>query len=145
MAGLRYPAVPLPLRSVPDIDVLGVEGEPLRAFAYLSTPVVPFSDRDLSDLLRAARQFNAARGVTGKLVALEEDEGVTRFAQWIEGPADALALCVERIEADTRHTDLQVVRRGPVAARRFPGWDMAIQPASSSTFDMAVALTVAEL
>ena len=144
MGGHVYSARSLPRRLVQDIDVLGVEGEPLRAFAYLSTPVVPFSDRDLSELLRSARLFNAARDVTGKLVVLEEDDGVTRFAQWIEGPADALALCVGRIEADTRHTDLQVVRRGPVAARRFPGWDMAIQPASSSTFEMAVAQAVAE-
>ena len=128
-----------------DVDVLGVESEPLRAFAYLSTPVVPFSDRDLNALLRSARRFNAAHGVTGKLVALEDDDGVTRFAQWIEGPAGALALCIERIEDDTRHTDLQVVRRGPVAARRYPGWDMAIHPASLSTFDLAVTLVIAEV
>ena len=127
-----------------DIDVIGVESEPLRAFAYLSTPVVPFSDRDLNALLRSARRFNAARGVTGKLVVLEEDDGVTRFAQCIEGPADALALCIERIEDDTRHAGLQVVRRGPIAARRFPGWDMAIQPASASTFERAVAAATEE-
>jgi hypothetical protein len=130
---------------VPDIDVLGVESEPLRAFAYLSTPVVPFSDRDLNELLQSARRFNAAHGVTGKLVVLEADEGVTRFAQWVEGPADALSLCVERIDADPRHTDFRVVRRGPVMARRFPGWDMAIQPASSSTFEMVVATVLAEV
>ncbi|PAP75717.1 BLUF domain-containing protein [Rubrivirga marina] len=130
---------------MPDIDVLGVESEPLRAFAYLSTPVVPFSDDALNDLLRSARRFNAARDVTGKLVVLEDDDGVTRFAQWIEGPARALALCVERIESDTRHADLQVIRSGPVAARRFPGWDMAIHPASATTFDGVVAQAVAEV
>ena len=120
---------------MPDIDVLGVESDPLRAFAYLSTPVVPFSDRALSELLRSARRFNAARGVTGKLVVLEEDGGVTRFAQWIEGPRSELDACIRRIVADDRHAHVDVRRRGPVDARRFPDWDMAFDPATPADFD----------
>ena len=112
-------------------------GEPVWAFAYLSTPTVPFSDRDLSDLLLATRYANAAREVTGKLVVLETEAGVVRFAQYVEGPEVGLAAVVERILADPRHADVEVRRQGPVPGRRFPGWDMALHPADAAAFPLA--------
>ena len=122
-----------------DLDVVGHEPEPLHAVAYVSTPTEPFSDRDLSDLLLAARRWNAEHGVTGKLVVQETATGtgseVVRFAQWIEGPQTAMEACVERILADPRHGAFDVRRRGPVEGRRFPGWDMAIEPAPPATFE----------
>jgi hypothetical protein len=123
---------------MPDpLDIVGHEPDALHGLAYVSTPTEPFSDRDLSDLLLAARRWNAAHAVTGKLVVLEEDEHVVRFAQWIEGPRTEIEACVRRIAADPRHRDIDVRRRGPVEARRFPDWDMAIQPASGATFAQA--------
>ena len=123
---------------MPDpLDVVGHEVDPLHGLAYVSTPTEPFSDRDLSDLLLAARRWNAAHAVTGKLVVLEEGDRTVRFAQWIEGPRAELEACVRRIVADPRHGDIDVRRRGPVEARRFPDWDMAIQPASGAQFDQA--------
>lgn len=124
------------------IDVVGHTADALHALAYLSTPTEPFSDRDLSDLLLSARRWNAAHGVTGKLVVLEEGDRVARFAQWIEGPPEALEACIGRIFADPRHEGIDIRRRGPVDERRFPDWDMAIQPATASSFDTdADALT----
>lgn len=114
--------------------MIGIEPEPLYAFAYLSAPAAPFSDRDLSDLLLSARHANAARRVTGKLVVLEGPRGVVRFAQYVEGPRPGLAAVVERILSDPRHGGFEVRREGPVRARRFPGWDMAVQPADAATF-----------
>ena len=116
-------------------DVVGHEPDPLHGLAYLSTPTVPFSDRDLSELLLAARRWNAAHGVTGKLVVLERGDRVVRFAQWIEGPRTELEACVRRIFDDERHGDVEVRRRGPVEKRRFPGWDMAIEPAPPERFE----------
>ena len=128
-----------------DIDILGVKRAPLWAFAYVSAPTDPFSDRDLSDLLLSARRFNAAHGVTGKLVVLEEGHRVVRFAQWVEGPRAPLDACVERILDDPRHTILDVVHHERGAARRFPSWDMAIQPASTLEFASSVTeLTTVE-
>lgn len=118
-------------------EVVGHEPDPLHALAYLSTPTAPFSDRDLSDLLLAARRWNAAHAVTGKLVVLERDGRVVRFAQWIEGPRTALEACVRRIFEDDRHGDFDVRRRGPAERRRFPGWDMAIEEAPPEAFDAA--------
>lgn len=106
--------------------------EPLFAAAYVSTPLVPFSDRDLSTLLLGARRFNAQHAITGKLVAAEAETGgeelqVVRFVQWIEGGVDSVRLCLRRIHADPRHHAMEIQFFGLVAARRFPAWDMAIE------------------
>ena len=117
-----------------DPDVVGHDPDPVHALAYVSTPTVPFSDRDLSDLLLAARRWNVRHAVTGKLVVLEDDGRLVRFAQWIEGPRSEIEAGVRRILADPRHGEFDVRRRGPVEARRFPGWDMAIEPAPPAAF-----------
>lgn len=130
---------PSPGTPPAEAEVVGLDPEPLVALAYVSAPAVPFSDRDLVDLLFAARRWNAHYGITGRLVALEADGQVSRFYQWIEGPEAALASCFARIEADARHRDIEVRFRGPVDARRFPGWDMGIQKADASTFDAEMA------
>ena len=115
---------------------------PVFAAAYVSTPTVAFSDRDLSMLLLAARRHNARHGITGKLVAAEIDEPgggtrVVKFVQWIEGEAEAVRACLRRIHADARHGGLEIQFFGPVEARRFPGWDMAIATIPEATADVA--------
>jgi len=106
----------------------------LHAVAYVSTPTVPFTDRDLSDLLLAARRYNVRHDITGKLLVLEEDGQLVRFAQWIEGPRESIDACLRRILADDRHTDIDVRRRGSVEARRFPGWDMGVEAVPPGQF-----------
>lgn len=122
------------------VEVIGTVPEPLYAFAYVSAAAAPFSDRDLSDLLLAVRHANGALGVTGKLVVLEGPTGIVRFAQYVEGPRPGLAAAVRRILADPRHGDFEVRLSGPVAARRFAGWDMALHPASAAAFGRESAL-----
>ena len=118
-----------------DLHVVGHEPEPVHALAYVSTPAVPFTDRDLSDLLLSARSWNAEHGVTGKLLVLEDADGaLVQFAQWIEGPPDQLAACLDRIRADERHRVHDVHDHGEVAGRRFPGWDMAFESADTVGF-----------
>ena len=120
---------------MPDLDVVGLDPEPVHALTYLSTPTVTFDDRALSDLLLAARSWNAEHGVTGKLLVLEDDDGrVVQFAQWIEGPPTALAACLERIRADGRHQTQGVRAHGLVSGRRFPGWDMAFEAYDPAAF-----------
>jgi hypothetical protein len=125
--------------DLPDAEVVGYSPDPLFALAYVSIPTVPFSDADLSGLLLAARRWNAHYGVTGKLIVLEEGDRVSRFAQWIEGPESALKACFRRITDDPRHEGIDVRFRGPVAARQFPSWDMAIEDATTDSFDGMVA------
>lgn len=117
------------------VEILGHAPEPLHALAYFSTPTVPFSDQEVNDLLLAARTWNAAHGITGKLIVLEEGDRVIRFAQWIEGPRSEMEACIRRIVTDERHGRIDVRRRGPVEARRFPDWDMAFEPSAPTAFE----------
>lgn len=121
---------------MPDLDVVGHEPEPVHALAYVSTPTVPFSDRDLSDLLLSARRWNAEHQITGKLLVLEDADGtLVRFAQWLEGAPRQLAACLDRIRADPRHRTQDVQHHGRVAGRRFPGWDMDFENVDPAAFD----------
>lgn len=132
---------PVP-HAPPDPEPAGYAPDPLHAIAYVSVPAVSFSDRDITDLLFAARRANAQYSITGKLVVLEEGERIVQFLQWIEGPPVALEACFDRIRSDPRHTDICVRFRGPIAARRFPSWDMAIDTATPTSFATEVdALT----
>lgn len=107
------------------MEILAGDRPALFGFGYLSTPTVAFSDRDLSDLLLSARRYNGLRAISGKLIVLEEDGRIVRFAQWIEGPSEEIDLCMQRIFADTRHGAFDVQWRGETTRRRFAGWDMA--------------------
>lgn len=102
--------------------------EPLVGFAYISVAVAPFADRDIQDLLLAARRTNAHYSVTGWLLVLEgiASGRVAKFFQWVEGSEPAVQVVQERIERDPRHQIVETLYRGPIDARRYAGWDMAI-------------------
>ena len=64
-------------------------------------------------ILAQVRQGNAERGITGVLVF----DGQS-FVQYLEGPTVALQALVDRIAADPRHTQLQVLHQGELSQRR---------------------------
>lgn len=125
---------PMSDSGTPAIEVVGYEPDSLYALAYVSVPTVEFTDHGLTDLLLVARRLNAISEITGKLIVLEEDDRVTRFLQWIEGPTSAVEACFERIENDPRHHKIEVGFCGEVERRRFPTWDMAIDTVASTPF-----------
>ena len=125
------------VRSTP----VGYDPDPIVALSYTSVAVAPFTDGDLTDLLFAARRFNAQMGVTGKLLVLEDEVTgrVVRFLQWLEGTSPAVAAVYARIERDPRHRITEVLRRGAVPRRRYAEWDMAV---GRTTDDRAYAEAV---
>lgn len=123
-------------------EIVGLTPDPLAALVYTSVPTGPLHERDLTDLLFGARRFNATVEVTGRLLVLEHalSGQAVRFLQWIEGTAAAVDVVFARIEADPRHTQIQVIRRGPIAQRSFPEWEMALgRTWEAAEFDVAVA------
>lgn len=62
-----------------------------------------FSDSDL-DILLTALAFNSASGVTGFLW-----RGRGQFYQGLHGPRDVLTGLLSRIEADERHSDVEIL------------------------------------
>ncbi len=67
-----------------------------------------------------ARRFNTQAGITGALYY-----SGPHFAQVLEGPREAVLLLIAAIAADTRHTDVTIVREEMVPTRAFGGWAMA--------------------
>ena len=95
---------------------------------------------DLNAIIDSASRRNAAMGVTGLLLygLLQAVPGAPgEFVQWLEGDRESVEAVVERIEADGRHFDVEVLARGPLAevaagapvsagGRLFPSWSMGL-------------------
>ncbi|MGE8317452.1 MAG: BLUF domain-containing protein [Comamonas sp.] len=90
-------------------------------FMYCSVLAPGAGAAGVGTIVKTAREFNGAHGITGLLVFDGE-----RFCQYIEGPASAMQGLVEKLEADSRHTDFTPLHfeRRTDAGRRFPGWSM---------------------
>lgn len=80
---------------------------------------------ELRELVDQAIRRNRGLGVTGGLIFTGH-----RFAQWLEGPADAVDRLFRAIQGDARHTGVQVILRGPADERLFPDWNLAFSGSS---------------
>jgi len=94
----------------------------LLSIAYVSASVSPMSEEDIREILTQARANNERTELTG---ALLYHGG--RFAQILEGPAEAVAARFDVISADPRHRVLQKVREVIIPERQFPEWTMGFK------------------
>lgn len=74
----------------------------------------------VEDILEKARDRNASVGVTGALLFTEG-----RFVQALEGERDQVRATFERIRADPRHADVDILSSQLAERRRFKEWSMA--------------------
>lgn len=74
----------------------------------------------LGELFSEARSNNKKQQVTGALLISDG-----WFVQTLEGDERVVRALYARIEADTRHDDLQVLETGVVPGRVFARWAMA--------------------
>lgn len=88
-------------------------------FLYCSVLAPDQPVTSVSKILAQARSLNAQRQITGLLVF----DGM-RFCQHFEGPRVEVQGLMERIARDVRHAQVQVVYQGPLAQRRYDGFDM---------------------
>ena len=83
-------------------------------------------EREIQSILQASRKNNTLDGITGAL--LFNGHG---FAQVLEGTLDAIEKTYERIQCDSRHSDVVLLSNGACGARTFSDWSMAyVDPAS---------------
>ena len=83
----------------------------------------PDSSADLAmidEILAKARQCNTKIDVTGALLFTEG-----RFVQVLEGNRDNVRATFDRIEADPRHTNVEILSSQFSDRRRFKQWSMA--------------------
>ena len=92
---------------------------PLYEVLYVSVlaPKAPIST--IAGIAAKARVANQAFGITGLLIF----DGM-RFCQQLEGERKIVLKRMARIEADTRHDDVQVLHHGPLAERRFRSFSL---------------------
>ncbi len=93
----------------------------LSTLIYRSRASRPLLETDLHQMLDCARARNRASAVTGLLIY---ERG--QFFQWLEGPADAVAGIWQSIQADRRHTAIEILGEESTMSRVFGDWDMKL-------------------
>ena len=91
----------------------------LHEILYVSTLAVDAPIRVVADIAARSRIANQSRDITGLLVF----DGM-HFCQQFEGSDIEVAALMERIRQDPRHTDVELLHHGPLAARRFRRWSL---------------------
>ncbi len=102
----------------------------LYGIVYVSAAIIDFEEAQLARLLGRSRAHNQAAGITGALLY-----GGSRFLQVLEGSVVAVQALYERIAADPRHGQFELLANGPVARREFAGWHMSFAALTPSRFD----------
>ncbi len=89
----------------------------------------------MSDILYQARTGNARDGITGVLTAVDG-----HFVQVIEGAEIVIDRLLDRLERDTRHTDLTIIERRVATVRLFGDWDMVSPRLAASELSLLALL-----
>jgi hypothetical protein len=94
----------------------------LRRYLYVSVSTLPKSHalQTVEAIVTAARVRNTACGVTGSLIF-----SGNRFAQYLEGPEEALEVIVANILADERHCRITTLLNELAEKRLHPDWFMS--------------------
>ena len=92
------------------------------SLVYISSAIVPFTDRQLAELLAQSRENNTRAGITGMLVYKGGN-----FMQLIEGEDDAIDSLQAKIRQDSRHCGMISLLREPISERLFQGWSMGFR------------------
>ena len=76
----------------------------------------------LQDIHAVARRNNEEMGVTGMLLYMDG-----QFLQVLDGEKHSVDNLYQRIVADTRHDNLQILFRGIADGALFPTWSMGLK------------------
>ncbi len=86
---------------------------------YASRAVPAVDTEELHAILRQSKASNPAHGITGVLCLSD-----SIFLQVLEGGRSAVNRLYNRIAADPRHTDVELLLYQEISERRFAGWSM---------------------
>lgn len=88
---------------------------------YASRAAAQVDQAALLAILRQCKENNPSTGITGLLCHCPAS-GI--FIQVLEGGRSAVNQLYNRIAADTRHTDVELLSYQEIGERRFAGWVM---------------------
>jgi hypothetical protein len=118
------------------MDDVAANTDKIFRLVYVSVATRPFSDGELLDVLRIARQRNLAYGVTGMLLYRDGD-----FMQLLEGEEPAVRDVYGVIAGDTRHRNLVVLLEEFADDRLFADWSMGFHRLPPDSMDSAPGYT----
>lgn len=87
---------------------------------YVSSVAAGMTSDGMERLVASAQRRNRQLDLTGALL-----NGDGRFVQALEGREEAVDSMMAKIEADQRHTGIQILARQNITKRAFGAWDMA--------------------
>ncbi len=91
----------------------------LQEFLYISKLAADAPVRVVADIAVKSRSANQSRDITGLLIF----DGL-HFCQQFEGSDVEAAALMNRIRADPRHIDVEILHHGPLTERRFKRWSL---------------------
>ena len=94
---------------------------------YLSGSTVPFTAKDLRDLLAKSRENNSKLGISGMLLFKGGN-----FLQVLEGKKETVVALYEKITRDPRHHQITTLLEETSTKRDFPDWSMGFHDLSSA-------------
>lgn len=89
---------------------------------YVSFSKKQLSELELDELLCEIRPKNLANNVTGLLLYNDEI-----FIQIIEGTPKIISRLYEKLQRDSRHTNVVKILEEEISQRSFPNWSMGYQ------------------
>ncbi len=96
----------------------------MHELMYVSSATRVMTPEDILRILETARRNNLELGVTGLLIYHHDHQ---QFMQLLEGQKEVIFKLLERLKADDRHREVDVMYDGPISFRGFPNWTMAFR------------------
>ena len=105
----------------------------MHQLIYVSSAAVKFTEEELKELLRRARDKNSALQLTGMLLYIDGN-----FIQILEGDKKNVIKLFDIIHLDPRHNGVLNLMEKTISERSFPDWTMGFK---SLTMDEASHLS----
>lgn len=86
---------------------------------YASRAAAPVKPDELAAILRQSKGNNPGQGITGVLCCSDD-----MYLQVLEGGRTAVNRLYNRIAADARHRDVELLAYQQIGERHFAGWSM---------------------
>lgn len=93
----------------------------LFELSYRSKGRADLSQMDIKNIVETSRRHNSRSGISGCLIYHKNI-----FFQILEGPKSCVLKLMRRIQSDRRHSEIEILWKGPKSGRIFAEWDMAL-------------------
>lgn len=108
----------------------------MHFLVYTSTARSLMSDLELTELLEFCRIRNSHDALTGMLLYKDGS-----FMQVLEGDKQTVLSTFARIQKDTRHKDIFLLRERELESRNFDGWSMGFRSVKDSDLKYEAAFS----